>query len=225
MRTERVAFGFLISVLLAAGGAGWAIALKPELLARPQTLARLPYEIGGFRGADIPLDDTVEAMLSADFNVQRVYVRTTDDTVWLYLGYYGTERGGTPEHTPDVCYWANGWEVIEDNRVAILGHETRRAREFIVEQDGEKRLVLFWYRSYRNAAMPTTLRLAWDHFAGRLTEGRADGGLIRLSARIPDEGTIDSVRARLNRFAALLEPELAYIWPVEARPSGVNSGR
>ena len=220
MRTETAAFTLLIAVLLAAGGAGWALALQPELHARPETLAQLPRELGGFDGIDLPLDEMVEAMLQADFNVQRAYVHAFGDTVWLYLGYYSTRRGGTPEHTPEVCYWANGWDVLGDRRVSIFGWQERRAREFVVEQDGHQRLVLFWYRSYRNDAMSSTLWLNWDHFAGRLSQGRADGALIRLST-IMTNGDIEEARARLNRFAALLEPELDAVWPEESLRAGL----
>lgn len=215
MRSENVVLGLLLAVLLLAGGAGWLITLQPELKAEPESLALLPQQLGGFEGTDLPIEATVESMLRADFNIQRAYVHSFGDVVWLYLGYYSTERGGTPEHTPDVCYWANGWQVVQDRRVAILGSEEPRAREFIVEQAGHQRLVLFWYRSYRNEVIPSTLWLNWDHFAGRIRGGRADGGLVRLSTPMPD-GNIDEARARLNRFAAVLDPELDALWPTEA---------
>lgn len=190
------------------------IALQPELKAQPETLAALPQRLAGFEGTDLPIEATVESMLRADFNIQRAYVHSFGDVVWLYMGYYSTGRGGTPEHTPDVCYWANGWDIVRDRKVAIAGRSERSAREFIVEQAGHQRLVLFWYRSYRNDVMPTTLSLNWDHFVGRIGGGRADGALIRLSTPMPDRN-IDDARARLNRFAALIEPELERIWPIE----------
>ena len=215
MRTDSLQLAFLIVILLASGGSGWALALQPELQAQPRSLANLPHRLAGFDGTDLPLDSSVEAMLRADFNIQRAYVDSLGDTVWLYLGYYSTRRGGTPEHTPEVCYWANGWNVLHDRTVAIPGSDDGRAREFVVEQGGHQRLVLFWYRSYRQDVMPSTLWLNWDHFAGRLVDGRADGGLIRLSTPIL-RGDIQEARARLRHFVTVLDPELEEIWPKEA---------
>lgn len=220
MRTDNAAFVFLIVLLLAAGGTVWAFAFQP-ILTRPDTLANLPLRLGAFEGEDLPIEDAVEAMLRADFSLQRAYVHSFGDPVWLYVGYYGTKRGGTPEHTPDVCYWSNGWKIVRDVRVAIPGSKERDAREFVIEQHGQRRLVLFWYRSYRSDAMPTTFRLLWDHLAGRLTDGRADGGLIRLSTIIAGDD-VAPARARLNRFAVVLEPELDRIWPEETPTDGFS---
>ena len=72
--------------------------------------------------------------------------------------------------------------------------------------------------------MPSTFWLNWDHFAGRLAEGRADGGLIRLSTPISG-GDIEEASARLNHFAALLDSELDRIWPEEALVSDAPAGR
>ncbi len=69
-------------------------------------------KIGVDRG-EIPLAENVESMLRADFNVQRAFLHPLGDVVWLYIGYYGTDRGGTPEHTPPQCYRAHGWSLSD----------------------------------------------------------------------------------------------------------------
>ena len=212
MPSERFVLPVLVVVLLAAGAAGWGMAFQPAFNESPASLGTLPHELGGFIGEDLPIEAAVESMLRADFNLQRAYQHSLGDLVWLYLGYYGTERGGTPEHTPDVCYWANGWEVVHDETVTLPGVEGASAREFIVEQGGHQRFVLYWYRSYRAEGIPSTPLLHWDHFAGRLTTGRADGALIRLSTPMPDRD-VESARARTRRFAAELVPAIAERWP------------
>ncbi len=214
MQTERLSLAALVLALLLAGAAGWALALQPALRGDPTTLGALPHKLAGFKGEDLPIEGAVEAMLQADFNLQRAYVHSFGDLVWLYVGYYGTERGGTPEHTPSVCYGANGWDVVHDQKVDFPDAERGRAREFIVEQGGHQRLVLFWFRSYRNRTLASTNELHVDHFLGRLKQGRADGALVRLST--PLEGDdLDTARRRLRVFAARLEPEIQAIWPTE----------
>ena len=212
MPSERFVLPVLVCVLLAAGAAGWGMAFQPNFSESATALASLPPELGGFKGEELPIESAVESMLRADFNLQRAYQHSLGDLVWLYVGYYGTKRGGTPEHTPDVCYWANGWEVVHDETVTLPGIEGARAREFVVEQGGHQRFVLFWYRSYRAEGIPSTPWLHWDHFAGRLSTGRADGALIRLSTPMPDRD-IEVARARTRRFAAVLAPEIASRWP------------
>jgi len=74
--------------------------LRPSLAVDPSPLASLPTTIGAWHARDVPLEDSVEQELRADFNVQRVYAHPSGDTIVLYVGYYGTERGGRPEHVP-----------------------------------------------------------------------------------------------------------------------------
>jgi hypothetical protein len=74
-------------------------------------------------------------------------------------------------------------------------------------------VVWFWYQSFRRTGMLGDLELSLDHLAGRLTEGRGDGSLVRLSTPLaPDE---PAARERLRRFAEALAPQIAERWPNE----------
>jgi EpsI family protein len=211
MRREQLTSALWIGLTLLVGAAVWWLELRPALRVDASRLGALPLEIGAWRGEGIPLEATVERILRADFNLQRAYLRPGQpEPVWLYVGYYGTERGGRPEHTPHQCYPSAGWQ-IESERVLEQG--PLRGNEWVVAQDGERQLVLFWYQSARRAGMRDNLELSADHLAGRLREGRADGALVRLSTPLhPDEA---AARERLVEFARALDPLLAERWPNE----------
>ena len=100
----------LIGVLLAIGALAWSLQFQPVLQIDASELATLPTRIDLYRSRDVPLESTVESVLQADFNLQRSYLRG-DLVVWLYIGYYGTTRGGRPEHTPRGCYTGAGWGI------------------------------------------------------------------------------------------------------------------
>lgn len=199
---------------MGVGGFGWWLQLRPELRVDATALASLPLEIEGWRGRDIPLDNRIVKVLNAEFNLQREYVHVTQEILWLYVGYYGTERGGRPEHTPRGCYTGAGW-AISGSRTLAVGHEgPLRVNEFIVERDGQKRIVHFWFRSHRSTGILGGVDQNLDRLFGQLFDGRADGALIRLSAPL-DEGQLVETRGRLLAFAAALDPLLAERWPVE----------
>ena len=82
-------------------------------------LATLPSQLGAWRAEDVPLEAAVESMLDADFHLQRAYFHPLGEMVWLYVGYYGTSRGGRPEHVPRVCYRAHGWRVESQRTLQI----------------------------------------------------------------------------------------------------------
>lgn len=204
----------LVAVLLAVGALGWWIQLRPAPVLESGSLARLPHALGPWRGRDVPLEDTVEAMLVADRNVQREY-RAGRALVWLYLGYYGTERGGRPEHTPEYCYPSAGWHIEREGRFERDG---LAANELLVERDGQRRLVHYWYRSHRTARLLSTWDTAWDRLRGRIESGRGDGALVRFSTPIAGDG-LAGARERLHQLARAVEEELGPRWPTETEPS------
>lgn len=211
MKREGFANAALLIFILLVGSSLWWIELRPPLRVDASQLGALPMQIGEFAGRSIPLEDTVERILRADFNLQRAYERSDEpEPVMLYVGYYGTERGGRPEHTPDQCYPSAGWEIQSQRTFELAG---LNGNEWVVTQEDARQLVMFWYQSARKAGMRGNLELSVDHLAGRLRDGRADGALVRISTSLsPDEAT---ARKRLGDFAQALGPILAARWPNE----------
>lgn len=211
---ERTATGALVVLLVLAGAVGWWTVLRPPLHADATRLADLPLHLGPWEGVDLPLEETVESMLRADANVQRAYQHPVGGLVWLYVGYYGTQRGGTPEHTPRACYTAHGWEIAAPRRLLRDPQRALHANEFVVMQGGHRRLVHFWYRSFRSPDLLSPVALRVDHVLGQWTAGRGDGALVRISTPVEGDDLVGA-RSRLLGFATLLEPELARVWPME----------
>lgn len=217
---ETLGTAALVLLLLAVGAAAWSFVLRPPLRVDSTKLAELPHQLGEWTSVDVPLEQSVESMLRADFNLQRAYTHPLGDRVWLYLGYYGTERGGQPEHTPADCYRAHGWEIRERRTLAV--DPALRVNEYLVEQGRERHLVHFWFRSYRSTGLLGGFDQTLDRLAGRLFAGRADGSLVRLSTPVADGDLIPS-RSRLLHFAAELDQQLAAHWPVESPDGAARS--
>jgi EpsI family protein len=221
--SEWIGALLLGSVLLAVGGLAWSLQLRPALDVDASALEDLPFEIDGWFGSDIPLESAVERELDAQVNVQRRYRRRSGETLWLYIGYYGTERGGRPEHTPRGCYTGAGW-TIESARSLPVGGSALAVNEFRVSRDGESLLVHFWYRSHRRSGMLGGLDQNLDRMLGRIADGRADGALVRVSAPLGSDDE-SAVRSQLFGFAVALEGELGTRWPRETPSAAIASLR
>ena len=218
---ETLTHSLLVAVLLAVGAFAWWLQLQPELEVESSKLATLPSEIGDWRGSPVPLEGNVESVLRADANVQRIYENPrTGEHVWLYVGYYGTARGGRPEHTPRGCYTGAGWAIVASQVLSLPHDEAFRVNEFHVAAGGEERLVHFWYRSHRRTGMVGGLDQNIDRLTGRLLAGRADGALIRLSTILGEDGDLVAARSRLQGLAVTIDEELAVRWPDEHPASG-----
>ena len=214
MRSEKLQTALLVVALLFVGALSWSFQLRPPLAVDASALRTFPEDVGDWRGEDVPLRPEEEAMLRADLNLQRQYRRALAQPIWLYVGYYGTDRGGHPEHTPDICYPANGWRTLQEATITIDPPRGLRANEFVAEQAGVQELVLYWYRSRHRTGITNSLGQAADRIAGRLLDGRADGALVRISTRFTDGHEV-AAREQLLRFASMLDPLLEARWPVE----------
>jgi EpsI family protein len=211
MSRDRAASLALSLALVAVGAAAWALQLRAPLRVDAAALAALPPALGDWRARDVPLENEVEAMLRADWNLQREYARPGSPPVSLYVGYYGTARGGAPEHTPWVCYPSNGWTIESNERLDADG---LRAHELVVTQNEQRRLVLFWYQSWRRAGLLGSFDVTLDHVLSRLRTERADGALVRISTDLPPGGEL-AARSRLVSFGGALVSALAAHWPEE----------
>lgn len=218
MNAERWSLVVAVPVLAIFGVVSWTLLLQDPLHVDASGLGRIPLVVEPWRGQEVELDSGVEEILAADYNLQRAYWHPLGDLVWLYVGYYGTERGGRPEHTPWECYPAAGWQVLRHDVVDAVvreGADPVRANEFLVEKGGERRLVLFWYQSIRRGGLLGGFDQTLDRFLSRIRYGRADGSLVRLSTPIAPGEDEAIARTRLRSFGREILPLLESHWPQE----------
>ena len=217
MNSSNLATAILVLALLAVGAFAWSLQVQPALEIDASALSTLPMKIDVYEGEDVPVESTVESVLRADFNLQRSYYGA-GSLVWVYVGYYGTTRGGRPEHTPRGCYTGAGWGIESARTLRVAPDSELRVNEYRVEREGERRLVHFWFRSVRRTGMLGGWDQNIDRLRGRLTSGRADGALIRISTPLIGDDEI-SARGRLLGFASVLDPLIAERWPTESETS------
>jgi hypothetical protein len=91
-----------------------------------------------------------------------------------------------------------------------------RANELLVEKDGERRLVHFWYQNHRKSGMLGGFDQAVERLLSRLRFGRADGSLVRLSTPMRPGEEVESARTRLQALEREVVAPLQTQWPTEA---------
>jgi EpsI family protein len=219
---ETLTTALLAAALVLVGSLSWLLALRPSPRLDVAPLASIPSGLGAWSSDDVPLESGVESMLRADFNLQRLYRNGFGDEVWVYFGYYGTERGGRPEHTPSACFRAHGWE-IEEHRVLDAGPGLQ-VNELVVSLDGERQLVHYWFRSFRRTGLRGGFDQLLDHLVGRVFHQRADGSLVRLSTPLAGDDDRPAARSRLLQFATAFDELLAAHWPREIPDEADSTG-
>jgi EpsI family protein len=183
-------------------------------------LDRLPMALGDWTGQEERFEGKVYRVLNADVNVLRRYRNSSGDFLWLYIGYYGTEKGGRTGHLPQHCYPGAGWEIKEWEKdvVSRPGGSPVRVNRLRVQRGGESRLALYWVHADKTRVLDSGWKMNVTRLVRRIASNRDDGAFVRISAPV----SLDPEKtAALQRdFAAHLLRELPNHWPVEvSRPS------
>src|SRR3990172_6075081 len=63
-------------------------------------LNSIPLEVSEWKGRDTKLADGVLTILGVDCYIMREYRSNGKDPIWLYVGYYRSQKQGSTLHSP-----------------------------------------------------------------------------------------------------------------------------
>src|SRR2546426_4034673 len=100
---------------------------EPILTKKP--FAEFPLTIGErWKGKELGLDQTILDVLKLSDYMMRGYVLQPGRTdqregksapVWLYVGFYQSQRTGSTYHSPKNCLPGAGWQFVEADHAAV----------------------------------------------------------------------------------------------------------
>lgn len=183
-----------------------------------KNLDKFPYNIGEYKASDISLEDSVVRILDTDAYIFRNYSKKVGKPVTLYIGYYGTKKGGRSTHTPAGCYPGSGWGIIEEKKVPVPIKPDGEQRSLqlnmmLVSKGDARQLVYYWNQTNKNQVLTTGIQKNLSRFKNRLLYNRNDGAFIRVSQEI-DQG-ISSTKASLEAYIQEVFPLIIEYWPEE----------
>ena len=214
---------FIISVIvliIAIGCAHGLRLIRGEVDVVEKNFNKMPYTIGAWKGEDNDFAQEIYNVLRADDNLSRIYTRDDGKRLGLYIGYYGTKRGGHPEHIPSGCYTGAGWGIESVTPLDVSaydGSKTITINNFYAVKGNEGEQVLYWLQNFRGTVSHSGLRQNIEKMKTRLLYNRNDGAFIRINARVDltSGETRDDVIAFQKNFISHLIPLLPKYWPVE----------
>ncbi len=227
---RRHPFIISVSLLVIAGTIAFPIAWGSDVVVARVNLDHLPRQILGLEGRDDHFDESIYKVLGADYNLLREYRRGAHPAVWLYIGYYGTARGGRPSHVPQSCYTGQGFSIVEWTKVPVLSPEPSRpvpsrvegrVNKMHVKRGNVHQLVLFWHQS-KDKVLADGIEQNLHRLKNRLLYNRDDGAFVRLSTSMSPDNEAEAL-ARLQDFAGELLRLLLAHWPEESPGSRAKS--
>lgn len=210
---------FIIStiILLVTIGAVTGVSLRGEPAVTMTNLEKLPMEISGFRAAEDFFSEAVYRELNADVHVYRHYRNAEGQQVHLYIGYYGTAKGGRTGHNPYACLSGAGWAIVDSRKVLVKAkhHPDGVNVSYILARRGDVyETVLHWYQSAGRKVLATGIQQNVQRFLGRVFLNRNEGAFVRVSAFSKGDD-LDRSGRMAQSFAGKVLDLLPRYWPVE----------
>lgn len=232
-----IAMCFLCCALLAVH-----LLSQGELIPKKQSLQNFPLTIADrWAGTELGLEEDVLKILRLSEYIMRVYVPTSltaheaspgfstgsmptlvvqavgdsppsKAPVWLYVGYYESQRTGATYHSPKNCLPGAGWQFIESTEVVVpvSGHSIT-VNEVTIQKGLDKQVIVYWYHDRGRVIASeywAKAYLIWD----AATKHRSDGALVRIS--VPVTTTVEAAQAQAHIFLQDSWPLIVDFMPV-----------
>ncbi|MBV8033891.1 exosortase-associated protein EpsI, B-type [Roseateles sp.] len=155
MKLNRMVVGVMTALMLASSGASRYMTPTEHLadkVGKPDLETLFPRQFGVWRvDANVPVilpAPDVQARLDAIYNqvLSRTYVDDRGQRIMLSVAYGGDQSDGTRIHRPEVCYPAQGFQILSNrvDHIGMPGREPLKVRR--LESKLEQRLepITYW---------------------------------------------------------------------------------
>ena len=194
MRAQLVRCGLALALILAT--AFYANRLTHgEAVPLAESLDRFPMRIGEWQGKTRYFAPEIYEKLGVSDSLLRVYFNPKGQRVWLYVGYYQSQRRGAQIHSPKYCLPGGGWSVLRQRvrEIPIPSGEPVRAVEAVYQKGGEKEVFLYWYQS-RGRYITSEYMQKLHMLLGALRYNRTDAAFVRYSVPVEQDDVAKAVR-------------------------------
>jgi len=212
---------FLASVLLGVAMAGTS-ALTGALTPRQKVAAvqerfdldaMIPARFGNWTVDDTvaPLtpDETQKELIATlyDQTLARTYVNDAGQRVMLSIAYGGDQSKQLQLHLPEVCYVAQGFDMVRDQKAELATHYgTVPIKRLVARQNVRNEPITYWVTIGDKAVM-SGLGQKYQRFLYGLTGKIPDGMLVRVSTIDADENSAYRVQDRfVNQMLDAMSP-------------------
>ena len=187
----------IVALVMLAGTWGLLLSLsQAEPLIPRKAFAEFPLTIGDrWQGKELGLDQNTLDVLKLNDYMLRVYIpheliKDRENPkglapVYLYVGYYQSQRTGATYHSPKNCLPGAGWQFVDSEQVPVMvpGGGAPIINKVVIQKGLDRQVILYWYQDRgRIIASEYWAKgfLVWDS----MTKKRTDGSLVRISVPV-----------------------------------------
>lgn len=205
--TGRIVIASLL--VLAGGVAGNLLRYTQSRPQRQAIFELIPYEHQGFSGEERRFSDQSYQTLQADTTTLRLYQDPDGRPVWLFVGYFESQKYGSQIHSPRNCLPGSGWKIEQHLTFELpLGDgPAKEVNRLIISRNQQRSLMFYWFET-RGGTIRNEYGLKLDLMKNSLLFRPTDAAFIRVNLPLSDSDDIDAVTARATAFLGSFYPAI-----------------
>ncbi len=214
---SKKTFNISLTVLLLTLVAVIGISARKAPAVVRTNLENIPMVIDTYHGEADSFSAEVYAVLSADKHVYRHYRHADGENIDLYIGYYGTAKGGRTGHNPYACLPSSGWAIVDQGRIEVTPENRQDSVQLnyvLARKEDINNIMIHWYQASGSKVLASGVEQNIQRFIGRVLHNRNDGAYVQVSS-LSDDSSIAEERERLVEFARRMLMILPDYWPIE----------
>jgi EpsI family protein len=205
-----ISFKHLVIGLCMFAAAGMALALKPTQKiadAGPQVdlEVMIPKQFGDWK-----IDESItplianpeqEALISKIYSqtLTRTYVNANGERIMLSIAYGGDQSDGMQVHKPEICYPAQGFQILKNDTDTFSTGETSIPVKRLVATQGQRIEPITYWRTVGDAVEVSGVKWKFQQLKYGLTGKIPDGLLFRISSIQADEAKAYQTQDKFTR--------------------------
>jgi EpsI family protein len=188
-----------------------------ETVVPRESLSAFPMSVGEWQGKGKGSTFPTEVLrsLGVDEYLARQYT-DGEDSLWLYIGYYRSQREGAVPHSPRHCYPGSGWSPMRSDTASIpvrtgRGETVIRPNRYLFAKGDERECVIYWYQS-RGRVISNEYVEKLYLVRDAVLRSRSDGALVRFSMKTRG-GDEDRAFRKIESAVSRLYPQIPRFIP------------
>lgn len=179
-----------------------------------RSLEKFPMLLGSWHGREVSIDEEMVKALNVDDYLNRTYTDPASPAtpIFLYVGYYRSQRTEEGIHSPKNCLPGSGWEPLTNTRLQLPLPNGGAApvNLYVIQKGLDRELVVYWYQS--NGRIIASEYSAKFHLAlDAARYHRTDAALVRVVTPIRQD--TQTAYDRVTAFAEQTVVPLKSILP------------
>jgi len=195
---KLISFRHLVIGLFMFAAAGMALALKPthkiaDSEPKVDLKALIPRQFGDWKIDEtiVPLlpDPETQAKLNKIYNqtLSRTYVNRQGDRIMLSIAYGGDQSDAMAVHKPEVCYPAQGFQILKNASDTFSTGEGNIPVKRLVATQGQRIEPITYWTTVGDKVAVSGWKWKLDQMKYGLTGKIPDGLLFRISTIQADD--------------------------------------